>query len=103
MGAAVAAGMAEASEIPKAAKVAHVLSQGQTRTHHCHYPGCGKQCPPAMWGCRRCWMKLPKFLRDKIWAAYRPGQEKTMTPSREYVRAAQEVQEWIEQHRVGGA
>jgi len=28
-------------------------------------------------------MKLPKRLRDAIWAAYRIGQERTMSPSRE--------------------
>lgn len=38
---------------------------------------------------------LPKALRDAVWAAYRPGQEATMTPSREYLRVAHEVQTWI--------
>ena len=43
-------------------------------------------------------MKLPKRLRDMIWAAYNPGQEVTKTPSRGYVRAAREVQEWIKEN-----
>ena len=73
----------------------HVLSQGQTREHHCHWPGCKKQVPPAMWGCRYHWFRLPRYLRDKIWAAYRPGQEKDMRPSKEYLEVAEEVQEWI--------
>jgi len=30
-----------------------------------------------------------------VWAAYRPGQEETGRPSREYVEVAREVQEWI--------
>lgn len=76
-------------------KVKYVKSQGQTRTHHCHWPGCDKQVPPAMWGCYTHWMNLPKYLRDKIWAAYRIGQEVKMTPSREYVSVTREVQEWI--------
>jgi hypothetical protein len=65
--------------------------------HHCHggMPGCKGTCPPAMWGCRSCWFKLPKHLRDKVWAAYRPGQERDKSPSREYVAVAREVQAWI--------
>lgn len=50
-----------------------------------------------MWGCKEHWYALPAELRAKIWRTYRPGQEKSMTPSREYVAAAREVQEWIEQ------
>lgn len=73
----------------------YVVRQGQTRNHTCHWPGCPKQVPPAMWGCYPHWMRLPKYLRDKVWAAFRPGQEIAMTPSREYVAVAKEVQEWI--------
>ena len=79
-------------------KVRHVLSAGQTRKHHCHWPGCEKQVPPAMWGCRTHWYSLPKDLRDKVWRAYQPGQEATMTPSAEYLDVAREVQAWIAQH-----
>lgn len=86
--------------VPVSAKVRHVLSQGQTRRHHCHWPGCGKQVPPAMWGCRDHWYKLPKRLRDEIWATYSPGQEASMRPSQDYLDAADEVQRWI-QHRGG--
>ena len=63
--------------------------------HHCHWPGCDKKCPPSCWGCLKHWRMLPKSLRDRIWAAFRPGQEETKTPSREYVTVAREVQEWI--------
>jgi len=49
-----------------------------------------------MWGCKYHWFKLPKYLRDKIWKAYRPGQEKDKNPSEEYIDAAHEVQRWIE-------
>lgn len=76
-------------------KARYVRSQGQTRKHHCHWPGCIKQVPPAMWGCREHWFKLPKDLRDAIWRAYVPGQEITMTPSDAYLQAAAEVQAWI--------
>lgn len=76
-------------------KVKYVKSQGQTRPHNCHWPGCKAQVPPAMWGCRRHWFMLPYSLRAKIWRAYNPGQEVTMTPSREYLKVAREVDEWI--------
>lgn len=73
----------------------YVLSQKQTRSHTCHWSGCNKQVPPAMWGCREHWFKLPLRLRNRIWRAYKPGQEVTLTPSREYLDAAKEVDDWI--------
>lgn len=76
-------------------KAAYVLRQPQTRNHECHWPGCNKQVPPAMWGCRAHWFALPKSLRDDIWRTYRPGQEVNMTPSAAYVAAAKRVQAWI--------
>jgi len=63
--------------------------------HHCHWPGCDKTVPPATWGCRKHWYMLPAALRSLIWRTFRPGQEETKTPSREYVDAARKVQEWI--------
>lgn len=79
-------------------KADYVKSQKQTRPHHCHWPGCDKQVPPAMWGCREHWFRLPKYLRDKIWLTYRPGQEKDLRPSAAYLEAAAEVQAWIERN-----
>lgn len=76
-------------------KVAYVKSQGQSRNHHCHWSGCDQQVPPAMWGCRKHWYTLPAVLRAKIWKAYEPGQEVSMTPSAEYLEVANEVQTWI--------
>ncbi len=82
-----------ASELDE--KRAHVRRARQSRNHTCHWPGCTKQVPPAMWGCRPHWFALPKHLRDAIWDAYRPGQEVTMTPSDEYLAAADSVDAWI--------
>jgi len=76
-------------------KADYVRAQPQTREHHCHWPGCGKQVPPAMWGCKQHWFRLPAGLRAKIWRTYVPGQEITMTPSADYLAAADEVQKWI--------
>jgi hypothetical protein len=79
-------------------KVGHVLRAGQTRNHECHWPGCGAQVPPAMWGCRKHWFKLPASLRQRVWRAYRPGQEADMRPSADYLTVAREVQAWIAEH-----
>ena len=79
----------------KADHVRAKLKEGKAHNHHCHWPGCKKAVPPAAWGCRTHWYKLPRSLRAKIWAAYRPGQEDTKTPSARYVEVAREVRDWI--------
>jgi hypothetical protein len=79
-------------------KADYVRSQGQTRSHHCHWPGCNKQVPPAMWGCKNHWFALPPMLRARIWATYKAGQEVHGTPSPEYVSEAKKVQAWIAEH-----
>jgi len=76
-------------------KAEYVRRQGQTRNHTCHWTGCERQVPPAMWGCKEHWFKLPKPLRDAIWQAYVPGQEITGTPSTKYIATALLVREWI--------
>lgn len=63
--------------------------------HTCHWPGCQRPVPPAMWGCRDHWFSLPKYLRDEIWRTYRRGQEITKDPSPEYIEVARRVQDWI--------
>jgi hypothetical protein len=85
----------------KAAHVRAELAQATPTKHHCHWPSCTRTVPPAAWGCKPHWYALPKVLRDKIWAAYRPGQEQSKTPSRRYVEVAREVQEWIAANAPG--
>lgn len=83
---------------PVSRKRRYVARQGQTRDHHCHWPGCAEQVPPAMWGCRRHWFALPKALRDRVWRTYAPGQEVDGTPSEEYLQVADDVQRWIREN-----
>ena len=83
-------------------KVAHVLQARQTRNHTCHWIGCKKQVPPAMWGCRQHWFMLPKKLRDEIWATYQIGQETSLNPSTEYIVVAKKVQDWIANFQKDG-
>ena len=85
-------------DVPISDKVAHVRRAPQVRRHHCHWPGCEKQVPPAKWGCKEHWFKLPDDLRRAIWQAYRPGQESDQQPSAEYVEVARRVQAWILAH-----
>ena len=56
--------------------------------HTCHWPGCNKIVPPALWGCKKHWFMLPKEIRDEIWATYRSGQEIDKNPSKEYIDVA---------------
>lgn len=78
-----------------AKKKDHVRRAKPNRNHTCHWPGCTMAVPPAAWGCKKHWLLLPRSLRDRIWAAYVPGQEETKTPSEAYIGAAKAVQEWI--------
>lgn len=82
-------------------RATYVKAQPQSRGHECHWPGCGAQVPPAMWGCKKHWFKLPAALRARVWAAYRPGQENDLKVSESYFQVADEVQAWIKAH--GGA
>lgn len=84
------------SPIPPKAR--YVLSQGGDGKHTCHWPGCARRVPPAMWGCKPHWFALPAGLRAEVFQTFRPGQEITKTPSREYVATARKVQDWIAQH-----
>lgn len=85
----------------KAAHVREAIKRGDHQQHTCHWPGCTSYVPPAAWGCRRHWYALPQAIRARIWAAFRPGQEDTKTPSREYVEAARAAQDWIAAQQQG--
>jgi len=66
--------------------------------HTCHWPSCSTPVPPAMWGCKKHWFKLPLGLRSKIWETYVPGQEITKTPSQAYLDVADEVEKWCREN-----
>ena len=63
--------------------------------HTCHWPGCKRVVPPAMWGCRQHWFSLPAAIRKDIWATYWPGQEVDKKPSAAYLEAARRAQEYV--------
>lgn len=64
-------------------------------SHTCHARGCDRAVPPKMFMCKGHWLSLPEPMRDAIWAAYRPGQEVTKTPSREYLTVARAAINWL--------
>lgn len=63
-------------------------------SHTCHWPGCKREVPPKMWGCRAHWFTLPADLRAAVWREYRPGQEIRKDPSEAYLAVADEVHRW---------
>lgn len=56
--------------------------------HTCHARGCSRVIDVTMLMCRRHWFMVPPHIRAKVWATYRPGQEKDKLPSREWHSAA---------------
>ena len=60
-------------------------------SHLCHATGCTVAVPPTMWGCHRHWFMVPKPIRDRIWATYRPGQCDDWQPSAAYCQAARDA------------
>lgn len=62
---------------------------------HCHATGCQLKVLTSKLFCRSHWFALPKELRDRVWATYVPGQEKTKQPSREYVAAVRAAQDYL--------
>lgn len=67
-------------------------------SHACHWPGCGREVPPKLWGCKEHWFRLPATLRRAVWRHYRPGQEIDKRPSPEYIETARLVRQWIEEN-----
>lgn len=61
---------------------------GDLMAHHCHALNCKASVPPRLHMCAPHWRLVPRDLQRALYAAYRPGQERTMTPSAQYLRAA---------------
>lgn len=70
-------------------------------SHTCHATGCKARVPPEMFMCRRHWFMLPRPIRNRIWAAYRPGQCDDWQISHEYAEAARDAVRFVaEKERV---
>jgi hypothetical protein len=40
-------------------------------THKCAAPDCNLDVPPAMLMCKDHWFRVPRSIRNRVWAAYR--------------------------------
>jgi hypothetical protein len=71
--------------------------------HTCHYPGCATKVVANVWCCKPHWEILPDHFKDRIQAAYKPGQEifKGGKPSEEYDRLKLEIDEWCRESLDG--
>lgn len=56
--------------------------------HTCHAALCDTHVPPRMHMCTHHWRMVPKHLQRSLWKTYRPGQERTLSPSPAYLLAA---------------
>jgi len=65
--------------------------------HLCHATGCWNAVPPAKFMCRGHWYSLPPDMRDAVWAAYVPGQEKRKDPTPEYLEVTRRAIEYVEE------
>jgi hypothetical protein len=60
-------------------------------SHTCHATNCAVRTSPEMFMCKRHWFALPKAMRDRIWATYRPGQCDDWNITKGYADAAREA------------
>lgn len=67
--------------------------------HRCHAKGCTLKVPPERLMCKRHWFMVPRYLRDRIWATYQPGQCDTKDPSPEWLKAADAAIEYIDRFK----
>ena len=55
---------------------------------HCQVPGCDDQIDPSRLMCRRHWYRVPKQLRDRVWATWQSGRGTSSTEHQIAVRLA---------------
>lgn len=79
----------------KADHVRREMRRGPTPGHDCHWPGgCHVQTAAAQFCCTKHWRMIPRPLQQKVWRAYRIGQEISKTPTREYMEVMREIKAW---------
>lgn len=86
-----------AQEVRHQQRVGHVAGRRRRglMAHTCHATGCKVAVPPEMFMCKRHWFSLPKSMRDRIWATYRPGQCDDWKISHAYAEAARAAVRYI--------
>lgn len=67
-----------------------------TAAHHkCPAPGCEASVPPDMLACRNDWYRLPRGLRNRIWAAWAGGAG---AGSGKHTAAVREAVQWYREN-----
>lgn len=66
----------------------HDAAEERRVTHTCHARDCKAHVKPEMLMCVTHWRKVPKDIRDAVWANYRHGQCDDMRPSKAWHSAA---------------
>lgn len=55
---------------------------------HCQVPRCDEQIDPSRLMCRGHWYRVPKQLRDRVWATWRSGRAASSVEHQSAVRMA---------------
>lgn len=63
--------------------------------HHCHAVDCPTVVPPIFLMCAAHWLRVPRPIRERVHAEYRPGQEVRKDPSLLWCLAADEAVEHV--------
>jgi hypothetical protein len=65
----------------------HLLAAAEPACH-CHVPHCNEQIDPSRLMCRRHWYRVPKQLRDQVWATWQSGRGTLSSEHQSAVRMA---------------
>jgi hypothetical protein len=67
------------------------------KKHLCHAADCKTEVAPKFLMCAAHWRRVPRNLQLNVYRHYRAGQEQDKSPTREYLKAAQNAIESINQ------
>ena len=70
---------------PNPRRVAGCPVGNSAEKHTCHAEGCSAIVPPRLFGCRKHWAMVPKWLQAALYRVYVPGQEIRKNPTRAYL------------------
>lgn len=78
----------------------HAHEGEEAMKHLCHATGCPVETPPRLFMCGRHWGMLPTEMKNDINRLFRPGQEVSKTPSKQYMLAALAAVKWLRKNEV---
>lgn len=69
--------------------------------HLCHANRCKSICAPSKLMCLRHWKMVPRHLQNAVYDTFKSGQERTKSPSREWVKAARNAINYVYEKEYG--